>query len=65
MQNSHLPELVEAHIRGASIYWNACLGTPLLAIPSPLVFYGTQIAAGRLSLLILLIDPPSAVGAAP
>jgi hypothetical protein len=65
MQNSNVPVLVEAQIREASIYLNPCLGTPPLAIPSPLLFYGIQIAAGCLSLLILLVDPTDVFGAAP
>jgi hypothetical protein len=39
------------------LYWNPCLGIPPIVLESPLLFFGIQIAAGLVALLVLLIEP--------
>jgi hypothetical protein len=41
----------------ALLYWNPCLGMPLIVIESPLLFFGIQITVGILCLVVLLIEP--------
>lgn len=41
----------------AFLYWNPCFGTPPIEIRSPRLFFGIQIAAGLVALLVLLIEP--------
>ena len=41
----------------AILYCHPCLGVPLVVIASPLFFFGIQIAAGFVALLMLLLIP--------